>query len=536
MKASKTDRLFVIIALLFWTSCQSQQQDSVLVLAFEQLSSEDLNCSEERFSLDSGLASGLALMCNESIRFTHAFTTSLQPAAAMGSLLTATYPIQHRLRSNSDRIDSSFDLLSDVAYKKNYRTGFFSGSPSILKKSGLSRSFEIFDDSIASQDGRFSWPISNQITQLSNWIFDEKKPFLGIVYFANFDLNQPISDEDDEKLFTLFEALKKRGLWDKSHIILTGLRGQNKYSRVGETAFSNLHSENTNVAFLYKPPRQKGDDGISWKSDNLISLADIGHSLFCLFNACPSRNNETPAALPEILQTQDIQSSISDQKIILIEAANPFDSNQVSFALRSKTNLFLNSPQLQYFNTLADRSEAIDSYDIRKTEADFFELSLQKILFSNPSRRNQKWSDYKQIDFVQNNLSYWQKTISRQLLIENSNDSSDPLFALNTNADLSKFTLNNPCLKIFKKTFLNHDDLKFCDDGLLLSLIRLKHYKDLNLNKKNMELNYRQLKREQLNTILRASKNVSLENAWSLYRPNANWDISYKYLSQLPTN
>ena len=143
MKASKTDLLILMFALLFWTSCQSQQQDSVLIFAFEQLSSEDLNCSEERFSLDSGLASGLAVVCKESIRFTHAFTTSLQPAAAMGSLLTAAYPIQHRLRSSGDRINPNFDLLSDVAFKKNYRTGFFSGSPTILKKTGLSRSFEI---------------------------------------------------------------------------------------------------------------------------------------------------------------------------------------------------------------------------------------------------------------------------------------------------------------------------------------------------------------------------------------------------------
>ena len=116
MKRSKLGLLFLAISGLFWTSCQSHQQNSVLVFAFEQLSSEDLNCADERSASDSGLAT----LCNESVRFTHAFTTSLQPAAAMGSLLTASYPIQHGLRTSSDRIHSQIDLLSDQAIKKTF--------------------------------------------------------------------------------------------------------------------------------------------------------------------------------------------------------------------------------------------------------------------------------------------------------------------------------------------------------------------------------------------------------------------------------
>ena len=531
MKRSKLGLLFLAISGLFWTSCQSHRQNSVLVIAFEQLGAEDLNCSEERTASESGLVS----LCKESIRFTHAFTTSLQPAAAMASLLTASYPIQHGLRTGSDRINPQIDLLSDQALKKNYRTGFFSGSPTILKKTGLSRSFEIFDDTIASQDGKFMWPLSTLMDQLSEWISEENQPFLAVVYFSNTDLNQALSDEDDEKLYTFFENLKRKNIWDTSHIILTGLKGQNKYSRVAETAFSNLHSENTNIAFLYKPPRQKGDDGINWKSDNLISLADIGHSLFCLFEDCSLINQKIlNASEHNLMQTQEIQIPGLENKMLLIEAPHPFESNQIKFAVRTKTGLYLNSPTPpQYFNTLGDRSETIDNYDIKKGEGDSFALVLQKILENSSHSRNQRWTEYVEYKWVENNLNYWQQSIQRQSIADQTIDKQDPLFGLNLNTELNKSFMGASCLKILKKPNVSHDDLKFCDDELLLAAIRLKHFKDLNLNRKNMEMNVEIEKRMQTLTVLRASKNMSLENAWGLFRPNHNWDISSKYLGKL---
>lgn len=529
MKRSKLGLLFLAISGLFWTSCQPRQQNSVLVFAFEQLSAEDLNCAEDSSTLDSGLA----LLCRESVRFTHAFTTSLQPAAAMGSILTASYPIQHGLRTSRDRINPQIDLLSDLALKKNFRTGFFSGSPSILKKTGLSRSFEMFDDLIASQENRFSWPMNYLLNQLNDWIFEDNRPFFSVVYFSNIDINQALSDEDDEKLFAFFENLKRKNIWDTSHIILTGLKGKNKYSRLAETAFSNLHSENTNVAFLYKPPRQKGDDGINWKSDNLISLADIGHTLFCLFDDCSLLNQKILHVTEhEHLQTHEIQIPRSDQKLLMIEAPNPFESTQIKFALRTKTSLFLNAPDQHYFNTLADRSETIDTYDAKKGIGETYASILQKIVDSFPHSRNQRWTNYKQISLIRNNLDFWQQPTQKNLIVEKTIDKADPLFALNLTTELNKSFSGSACLKILKKNSVSHDDLKFCDDELLLAAIRLKHAKDLNLNRKNMETNLENEKRLQTNEVIRASKNMSLENVWGLFHPNQNWDISLKDLNK----
>ncbi len=530
MKPSKLGLLFLAISGLFWTSCQSHQQNSVLVFAFEQLSAEDLNCSEELTTSDSGLG----LLCKESVRFTHAFTTSLQPAAAMASLLTATYPIQHGLRTSGDRINPQIDLLSDQALKKNYRTGFFSGGPTILKKTGLSRSFEIFDDTIASQDNRFAWSMSSLLNQMSEWIFEVNSPFLTVVYFSNTDINQPLTDEDDEKLFAFFEMLKRKKIWDTSHIILTGLKGQNKYSRVAETAFSNLHSENTNIAFLYKPPRQKGDDGINWKSDNLISLADIGHSLFCLVEDCSLMNQKILHSTElEWLQTHEIQTAGPEQKMLMVEAPNPFEYSQIKYAMRTKTGLFLNSPRPQYFNTLSDRSETIDNYDSKKGDGLVSATVLQKILDNSAATRNLKWGDYKQFKVVQNNLNYWQQPLQRQSIIDQTTEKTDPLFALNVNTEINKSFVGASCLRILKKNTVSHDDLKFCDDDLLLAAIRLKHSRELNLNRKNMEANFELEKRMQANAIMRASKNISLENAWGLHRTHHDWDLSYKYLGNL---
>ena len=68
----------------------------MLVIAVDELTATDVICSQ-----DDSPRSGFQLLCNESVRFTHAFTPSTLTVPALASLLTGHYPIQHRVRHNS---------------------------------------------------------------------------------------------------------------------------------------------------------------------------------------------------------------------------------------------------------------------------------------------------------------------------------------------------------------------------------------------------------------------------------------------------
>src|SRR6476620_7886720 len=81
------------LSLLSLCSCQKKNKASFVILAVDRLSFNGFSCVDEKASA----LSGLAALCQESIRYTNAYTTSTQPAAAMGSFLTGAYPYNHSL-------------------------------------------------------------------------------------------------------------------------------------------------------------------------------------------------------------------------------------------------------------------------------------------------------------------------------------------------------------------------------------------------------------------------------------------------------
>ena len=293
MKAPKVSLFKVLIILLLivtglWslTSCQDIKKPSFIIVAADQLSFNSFSCNEDRAT---GI-SGLNTLCQESIRFTNAFTTSTQTAAAMGSLLSGAYPYQHRLHRSFDRINPEQPLLQEFFKSANYRTSFWSGNPAILKKTGLSRGFDVFDDSSFLNQSMYSMNFKEQTILFRNWANESALPFFSVIYTSELEsLNEgetQISSIEnfDDKLGLFFNELKAANLWESNYVVVLGLQGKSEYNRPNESAFSNLHSENTNVALFVKPPRQKGDEGINWKIDGAVNLADLGYSLIKTIN------------------------------------------------------------------------------------------------------------------------------------------------------------------------------------------------------------------------------------------------------------
>ena len=276
--------LIALFCIAVSTSCQTENRKSILVLVLDQVSQDYFTCSEDKYSDDKyDELSGLAILCKESVRFSNAYTTSLQPAAAATSLLTGFYPYEHGVRSSTDRLKHIVPFLTDLTAEAGYRTAFFSAHPHILRKTGLYRKFDIFDDSTAAFYSQGI--IKNSETLFKdfiNWVDEDSKPYVALLQLADA---QPFNDKDthttsfekfDEKLYHFMSSLKATGQWDNTHIILTSLKGFNAYNRLNETLFSNLHSENTRIPLFIKTPRTKGDEGIFWKNDELVNLADLG--------------------------------------------------------------------------------------------------------------------------------------------------------------------------------------------------------------------------------------------------------------------
>lgn len=355
----------------FLLGCQNSSKDSYIIIATDQLSFQDSNCSRDWNEQHSGIA----LLCRESVRWTHVFTTSLLSGPALSSILTGLHPGQTGYRHHGQYLAPQFKNIAQVALQKKYRTAFFSGGPPILKKAGLDSGFEVFDDSLNLNVSPYLKPFRESSNTFFEWLNDiGGSPFLVNFYvpdlrFVTRTTMSPSGEtrnksfesqleEFDAVLYDMINRLKKNNRWDKTHLILVGLQGRNLYDRRGLYAHLNLHSENSQVALLWKPAQKKRDAPVSWTMDKNISLADIGHTLFDLFHE-PVGGVSVPATASLAITLTQPQSSFQADRLQLIESAwGQWRLNTTIFsALLNEEELYLHSHPPQLFRTLSDRLE-----------------------------------------------------------------------------------------------------------------------------------------------------------------------------------
>lgn len=519
-----------IMLFLFQTSCQSDIKKSVLILAFDQLDNERLNCSEDKNDDNSGIA----LICKEFMRFTHAYTTSLQPAAAIGSILTGQYPYVHGVHRSFDNLNPGVKTTQEAAYDGGYRTGFFAGNPHVLKKTGLSKYFETFDDSAAAQ-------YSNQIIKdfkitsesFLDWQKEDSTPFFAVITNSEIEALNELDtattnlEKLDEKLFNFISELKSRGIWDKTYVYVVGLRGSNNYNRLNETAFLNLHSENTLVSLLIKPPRMQGDEGISWKNDTPITLADVGYTLKSFFG---SEQPSTLDGFPLLNLSQfynEASETIASTRQLLVEAANTWIKSplQLNFAIISPTLLVIDrKDETEIFNLATDKFEVVNLNADKNIEQDI--PAIRKMFTASITPNEDNGSTIAR-DYLKNTLPpsdffalkvpethplflYWLHQQIKNKQIEK--------------LDLTKLDMvYSDCINLISRPPTSISQLKSCHDNLFIDYLKFKQAALFGLNPEKMKLTYELNRKKYFEEIKIGIWNLALENIWGLNRPGKVW-------------
>lgn len=549
--------IFFILQTLAWTSCQKNDKPSILVIAIDKFSSDMATCSDEAPSEKSGLN----MLCKEAVRFTHSYTTSTHSAAAMASLLTAEYPFTHKLYRSFDRVSNKSETLAKMAKENNYVTSFFSGSPFILKKTGLSDYFDVFDDSIASSATDYEQDFKQQIRNFFQWHQSIRSPFLSIIY--NSELNKISTSETDqssfekldEKLYQFFLELKNSNIWDETYIIVVGLNGSNKFNRLDVNSLNNLHSENTNVATLIKIPRKKGDEGVNWKNDLRINLADVGYTLSCLLKACaPDKENiKTNFESFPILNLSSLWKAKNDtvsrkafDRAILVQNTDttPTPTKSHTFSiLQDNTNFIQNTDGgFSSYNTISDKTELINLTnhkennlsEIQKYVDDLTQLGLMTLTsdkYSSLDKANlaelakinlDYWVHSDTVDEVMNKSNYEQNPLIYFYIQKYLKQKNIKLMNLKIQKIKTNLTQNNSCLDLTLKSKISKDDLKNCTDDLFLQYLLYAKAADLGLNTEKNKLLYSLMKQNYKNRIYRLSVNLANSNAWGLYQPTLN--------------
>ncbi len=388
-----------LLSLSLLAGCQLQHNSrpNIILIAVDSLGVNDINCAD---AADTGRL-GFAILCGESVRFTHAFTPSVLSQPALGSILTGQYPMDIKLSHNgSQGLVPEVETLAERAISVGYRTSFISGGAPIFRKSGFHQGFEIFDDSLTPELNRIYRPVDQNFHSLTSWVEGlGGDPFLSFVYvpdllFLNADTTTDLGelrnrslesqlDELDESLYYLIDNLKKQNLWDQSYFILVGLNGRAHVHRTRELSGFNLYSENTQVALFVKPSRKKGDVASNWKIDHNVNLVDLGFTLHDLAGVeLPAKNKLLPSySLKEALHTTEV--SWPEDRILLTESgwADWHQLGNSRYSIRLGHWLIIYDQNIKIYNTLADRLEV--------TPLNIKDFNVQNLLKMSEPIKNQ---------------------------------------------------------------------------------------------------------------------------------------------------
>lgn len=354
----------------------SDRTPSVLIIAVDNLGVNQLTCpSDSVTDADAHLRSGIFSMCQESIRFTHAYTTSTLSGPALASILTGQYPFQHKLRNNGKSfLSSGFKTLAETAHLKNYATAFFSGGAPVLRKLNLHQGFDIFDDSWTPAPKYLFKPFSETQASFETWLEDlGNQSFFSVIYVPdlihtrlptqnelgesrNLSLESQI-EEFDESLHSLIQSLKARRWWDSTLVVLVGLNGPQLEHHPQVLQNANLFSERTHVGLLVKPAQKPRDQGMNWSFDDNVTIADIGETLSRILSG------QTPPSLTDDdLSVDDLSPifvnstpDIPDRPIIIESSWEEMKSPR--YAFRWGQYLFLLDEEPKVYNSLIDKFE-----------------------------------------------------------------------------------------------------------------------------------------------------------------------------------
>ncbi len=286
--------VILIATVLIQAACTSQRApQSILILAIEGLDAELPICNE---SEEHNEISGFKEICKESIRFSHGFSPSTQTSPAIASLLTGKTPTELGYETEWDHLRAEQISVAELALESGMRTALFSGGPPLLHKTGMQQGFEVFEDAVSVSDSLPFRSFARNLANLKNWWSERpQQGFFSLMYIpdliytqrptrSSFGEARPLTfdsqlDELDENLFELTKFLKEKKLWDNTLILIVGLKGAARRSRITELYPLNLHSEVMQIAMLLKPYTQKKDTTLSWQVDRNIGFPEMGRVL-----------------------------------------------------------------------------------------------------------------------------------------------------------------------------------------------------------------------------------------------------------------
>ena len=272
----------------------------VLLITIDTLRADHLGC----YGYRSGATPAIDALAKQSVQFEHAFTAVPLTLPSHAALLTGTFPFYNGVRDQPGfRLPDDIPTLAEYFARAGYATAAVLGSPVLAQRFGLGRGFDDYDDrfgaSTEEQEGglpNVKRPADTVVKLALAWLegrtkgkpfflwlhfYDPHLPYRAPEPFRSRFAQHPYDGEiayTDAALAKLFAALRRRGWFDSSVIVLTADHGEGLGEHGESTHGYFLYNSTLRVPLLVKPAS-------SSRAANLqtpVSLVDLAPTLLRL--------------------------------------------------------------------------------------------------------------------------------------------------------------------------------------------------------------------------------------------------------------
>jgi len=257
-----TTAAYVLPLLLLAAAAPAQTppppaRPSVLLITLDTTRADKLGCYGSR----QGLTPSLDEFSRRCTVFERCEASVPQTMPSHTTILSGLQPYTHGVRKNLEvLVPPTIPFLPEEMARAGYRTGAFVSAYVLMGRYGMSRGFEVYDDSFGDprDTSIVDRPADRTLEPALAWISAQRGPWFAWVHL--FDPHVPYAPPEpfrtrfpkapydgevafmDAQLGRFFAALGARGLLDPTLVVICGDHGES----LGE------HGENTHGIFIYE--------------------------------------------------------------------------------------------------------------------------------------------------------------------------------------------------------------------------------------------------------------------------------------------
>lgn len=276
----KTIQLFIGMALAFLAgilifrpfghrlNLKAAADCNILLITLDTTRADHLGC----YGYKKAKTPNLDRLAAEGLRFVNTYCPAPLTLPSHTSIFTGLEPVKHGVRNNGRYLAEGIRTITEYLHDKGYKTAAFVSSYSVDSRFGLDRGFDTYDDSFQANlpfktlnaerraEDTFAsfagWLENNFRQKFFCWVhyYDPHLPYTPPSPYREEFADSPYDGEIaymDNYVGRILDALKAKGLLDKTIIVVAGDHGEGLGEKIEQGHGIYLYEETLRVPLIF---------------------------------------------------------------------------------------------------------------------------------------------------------------------------------------------------------------------------------------------------------------------------------------------